>query len=254
MHESYSTNRLPCAVCQVKSIQCFYQNRLSSCEGCRKSKIRCIKQMPLGQHNQISPTLVDTSIETTNNLGKTGERGIIQHRSVVDLTPDAGVAGPIIPVPNAYPGPLLKCRKRGKTDDCAWCLGPNGYRFLCETYGHQHSTCKLENAYPNAPPPLSDHRARQSSPALNEKPEIFNGDGAVFGPLVNASSGHHSTGQKRKGFASVAIGEEQDVVKRTKNIKTSRRNWVRQAWGFEKLTTRNEVLEDELKLLKSVRG
>ena len=205
MHESYSANRLPCAVCQVKSIQCSYKNGLSSCEACRKSKIRCIKQMPLAQHRQISPRSINTSTETKRDPGKSEESGTLQHRNVVDLTNDTGVAGPTHPGPTSYPRPALNCPSCAKTDKCAWCPESEGYRFLGGIRGHQYLTCKLGRPTPNAPPPINNHRAHQFSPALNGKPEILNRDGAVFGPLVNASSGHHSTGQKRGVSVSEAI-------------------------------------------------
>ena len=145
MHDSCSTNRLPCIVCQVKDIQCFYKNNLSLCEACRKTKIRCIKQMPLGQPCQISPAFFDTSIEAKKGPGKSGQSGSMKHRSGVDLTGDTGVTGPTVPVPNSYLGLILKCRRCGKTHDCAWRPGADGYRFLCEICGHQYLACKLED-------------------------------------------------------------------------------------------------------------
>lgn len=234
-HESFSTDRLPCAVCQVKSIECFYQNHLSSCEGCRTSKIRCIKQMPLGQHNHISPSFVDTSMEAEKDLGKSGERGIKQHRSVVNLTRDTEVTGPTLPVPSPYPRPPLN---RPKTDNCAWCLGPEGYRFLCETYGHQYSTRKLDNTYPNVQPPNNNHRAHQALPALNGKPEGLNRDVAVAGPLETTPD-HHPTAQKRKISASLAVQDDQDAVEGAKNIETSQEHRVRLAREYEELMMRN---------------
>ena len=252
MRDSCNTGRLPCVVCQVKNIQCSYKNDLSSCEACRKSKIRCIKQMPLGQHCQISPSFVDVSMEANKDPGKSGESGIMEHRSVVDLSRDTGAAGPTIPVPNSYPGQVLKCRRCGTIDHCAGCPESEGYRFPCEICGHQYQTCKLGRPTPNAPPPINNHRVHKSSPPLNEKSETFNGDGAVVGLFRASSLDHHSVGKKRRASASEAIQKDQEVVKRAKNNEASRKHQARMAREYEEL--RNGVLEDELALLRRVAG
>ena len=241
--DSCTTNRLPCIVCQVKNIQCSYKNDLSSCEACRKSKVRCIKQLPLGPYCQISPPSLNTLVEAP---GKSGESGIMKHGSVVDLTQDTRVTRPTIPVPNPYPGPVLKCPECEKTDNRAWCPGPDDYR------GHQYLICKLGRPTSNAPPPAKTKETCQFSPTSNGKPDTLNGDGAIFGPLVNASSGHHPPGKKRGASASEAIQEDQEVIKRAKNNETSREHQARMAREYEEL--RNETLEVELALLRRVAG
>ena len=258
MHESYSTNRLPCIVCQVKSIQCFYKNDLSSCEACRKSKIRCIKQMPLGQKCQISLPSINASVEPNSDLGKSGRSGTMQHRSAMDPTRDTRVSGPTIPLPNSYPNAALNCPKCEKTDNCARCPGPDGYRFLCEICEHQHLACKLGNPPSNAQPPIRNHRAHQLSPALIERTEVFNSDDDVAAVVVGspgtASLQHLSAGKKRSMSASVATWEDQEDSKRAKNREMSRKYQVRTAREYEELMRGNEGLRAEMGLWRNTGG
>ena len=71
---------------------------------------------------------------------------------------------------------------------------------------------------------------------------------------MNASSAHHSTGQKRGVSASVAVQDDQETVKRAKNIETSQEHRVRLAREYEELMMGNEGLRAEMGLLKNVRG
>ncbi len=258
VQDTYSTNRLPCVVCKVKNMPCSYTIDLSACEECRKRKIRCTKEVPLGEHRRlsgsISPCLVETPMELEIGLEESGESGTLQYRSVVDLTKDAGVAGPTIPGPNPYPGSALRCQRCGKTDDCAWCPGSDGYRFLCGICGHQYLMGKLGNTTPSVQPPINDSGARQYSPALNERTELLNSDVAVVGALGTASPEDQSAGKKRRASASVAIQEDQNAIKRAKNRERGQKYRAKKAQETSDLRTRNEALEAALALLKSAGG
>ena len=245
-------------MCKVKNISCSYRLDLSACEECRKKKMLCIKEIPSGEHCQlsvsISPCFVDAPMEAKEDIGKSGETRALQHRTVVDLTRDAGIAGPAIASPKLYPGSALKCRRCGKTDDCAWCLGLDGYQFLCGICGHQYLMGKLGHTTPNVQPPINKHGTRQYSPALNDKTDTFNGNVAVVGPLGTTSPEHRSAGKKRRASASVAIQEDQDASKRAKNRKTDQKHRARKVQKISDLRVRNEALEAALALLKSAGG
>ncbi len=256
--ESYSTNRLPCIVCKAKKIHCSYEIDMRACEECRKRKIRCIKGMPVSEHGQssgsVSPCFINTSIETKGDLGKHGENGTLQHRSMVDLTGDAGVAGPTIPGHSSYPGSAFKCRRCGKTDDCAWCPGPDGYWSLCGICGHQYLMGKLENATASVQPRINNHRARQFSPTLNENTEIFNGNVAGIGPTGTTSPGHQSAGKKRRASASIVTEEDMNAIKRARSKEASKKHRARKAQEAADLRMRNEALEAAVALMKSASG
>ena len=259
MQESYTTDRLPCIVCKVNNIHCSYQIDLSACDECRKQEIRCIKEMPSAEHCQLSgsgsPCSVDSSTETRRDLGMSVESVTLQHRTIIDLTRDDGVAGPTMTGPNPYVGPALKCRRYGKTDDCAWCLGSNGYyQSLCGICGHQYMIGKLGNTKPNIQPPINNHGVRHFSLALNNQSELFNGDGAVIGQLGTTSPVHHSTGKKRRASASETIQEDQDAIKRAKNREKCQNYRAKKAQKIEDLRTRKEALEAALVLRKSAGG
>ena len=249
--ESYSTNRLSCIVCQVKNIQCSYKNDLSLCEACRKSKVRCIKEVPLGQTRQISLPSINSLVETDREPGKSGDSATLQYRSVVDLTNDAEVAGPALLNRNSNPGPIPNCRRCRTIDNCARCPKSEGYRFLCEICRDPCLTCKLGNPTPDLQPPKNNHQAHHSSPALNRLPEVFNRHVAVDRPLQTTPQ-HLSAGKKRRISASEAIQEDQEAIKRARNGETSQKFQARMARENEELMMGNEALEDELALLRRV--
>ena len=258
MQESYTTDRLPCIVCNLKNIHCSYQIDLSACEECRKKGNRCIEEMPSAEHCQLSrsgsPYSVNSSTETRRGPGRGVESVNLQHRSIIDLTGDDGEVGRTIPGPNPYVGSALKCRGCGKTANCAWCPGSKGYQLLCDICGQQYLMGKLGNTNPNIQPPINNHDVRHFSPTLNTQSELFNGDGAVIGQFGTPSPVHQPTGKRRRASASETIQEDQDAIKRAKNREKCRKYQAKKAQEIEDLKARKEALEAAWALLESARG
>ena len=210
--------------------------------------------MPSGQNRRIILPSINSLVERDRQPGKSGDSATLQNRSVVDLTRHTEVPGPTIPAPNSYPHPVPKCHNCGMMDSCAPCPGSEGYQSLCEICGHPCSTCELENTTPHFQPPNNRSRARPNWPSLNGKSELPEGDVVVAKSMGTTLPEHHSAAKKRTASVSEATQEYQDGVKRAKNDETSRKYRVRMAREYEELMMGNEVLEDELALLRRVAG